>query len=75
MTAESAKVTAHVQTEMALHVDYCRGFGISKNEMEAAEESEGMHGTSHVGWLLTERVACTAYTRLENRIPKSQAYV
>jgi thiaminase len=31
----------HIQNEMALHIDYCKSFGISKEEMETAEESEG----------------------------------
>jgi hypothetical protein len=26
---------------MALHVEYCRGFGISKKEIEESEESQG----------------------------------
>jgi thiaminase len=43
MAPESAKIVAHIQSEMALHIDYCRGFGVSKEEMEAAEESEGKH--------------------------------
>jgi hypothetical protein len=34
---------AHIEHEMALHIDYCRGFGVSKEEMETAEESEGVH--------------------------------
>jgi hypothetical protein len=33
----------HIQNEMALHVDYCNDFGISKEEMEATEESQGKH--------------------------------
>ena len=32
----------HVHHEMALHVDYCKGFGITEAEMEASEESQGM---------------------------------
>jgi hydroxymethylpyrimidine/phosphomethylpyrimidine kinase / thiaminase len=32
----------HIHHEMALHVDYCKGFGITKAEMEASEESQGM---------------------------------
>jgi hypothetical protein len=32
----------HIHHEVALHVDYCKGFGITKAEMEASEESQGM---------------------------------
>ncbi|KAI9740716.1 MAG: hypothetical protein M1818_004681 [Claussenomyces sp. TS43310] len=43
----SSKVVAHIYHEMALHIEYCKGFGVSQEEMELTEESE----------------ACTAYTR------------
>jgi thiaminase len=33
----------HIHHEMALHVDYCKGFGITKAEMEASEESQGVY--------------------------------
>ncbi len=26
---------------MALHIDYCKGFGVSKEQIDATEESEG----------------------------------
>ncbi|KAE9374465.1 hypothetical protein N431DRAFT_437888 [Stipitochalara longipes BDJ] len=45
--AEGAKMVGNIHREMDLHVDYCKGFGITKSEMEASEESQ----------------ACTAYTR------------
>jgi thiaminase len=38
---EGAKIVSHIHHEMALHVDYCKGFGVSKGEMEACEESQG----------------------------------
>jgi hypothetical protein len=31
----------HIHHETALHIDYCKGFGITKAEMEASEESQG----------------------------------
>jgi thiaminase len=66
---ESAKIVAHIQNEMALHIDYCKGFGVSKEEMEAAEESEGMHNSPHHVWQLNRKYsACTAYTRSEAQI-------
>jgi hypothetical protein len=40
--AQSAKIIAHIHHEMALHIDYCQGFGITKGEIEKSEESEGM---------------------------------
>ena len=43
----SAQIVSHIHREMSLHIDYCAGFGVSKEEMEASEES----------------LACTAYTR------------
>jgi hypothetical protein len=39
---------------MALHIDYCNSFGVSKEEMEAAEESEGMHDSPNHVWRLTK---------------------
>jgi hypothetical protein len=29
---------------MSLHIEYCEGFGMTKEEMEATEESQGMLG-------------------------------
>ncbi|KAK8117541.1 uncharacterized protein PG998_005822 [Apiospora kogelbergensis] len=45
--AAGAKIVTHIKTEMGLHIDYCASFGISKEQIEAAEEHQ----------------ACTAYTR------------
>ncbi|EEY20526.1 phosphomethylpyrimidine kinase THI20 [Verticillium alfalfae VaMs.102] len=42
-----ATIVKHIATEMALHIDYCAGFGISVPQIEATEEHQ----------------ACTAYTR------------
>lgn len=45
--AASAAVVSEIFKEMQLHIEYCKGFGISQTEMEKTEEKE----------------ACTAYTR------------
>lgn len=37
--ASASVVTAIVETEMALHVGYCRGWGLSEAEMQAAPEA------------------------------------
>lgn len=49
----------------ALHLDYCKQFGISKQDIEATEESLGK-STSQAVWRLklTSVPACTAYSRL-----------
>lgn len=38
---QSAKIVAHIYHEMKLHVDYCAGFGVTKEQIERTEESEG----------------------------------
>jgi len=38
---QSASVVTHVFREMELHIGYCEGFGISREEMESTEEKEG----------------------------------
>ncbi|KAK0716472.1 Phosphomethylpyrimidine kinase-domain-containing protein [Apiosordaria backusii] len=43
----SAAIVTHIFREMELHINYCSGFGISKQDIESCEEKE----------------ACTAYTR------------
>ncbi|KAI9934694.1 hypothetical protein AWENTII_005785 [Aspergillus wentii] len=43
----SAQIVLHIEQEMALHLDYCASFGLSKQEMERYPESN----------------ACTAYSR------------
>lgn len=40
---QSAEIVAHVFHEMELHIGYCEGFGISREEMENTEEKEGEH--------------------------------
>ncbi|OLN82720.1 ATP-dependent RNA helicase dbp2 [Colletotrichum chlorophyti] len=42
-----AAIVGHIAHEMSLHIDYCKGFGITVPEIEATEEHQ----------------ACTAYTR------------
>jgi hydroxymethylpyrimidine/phosphomethylpyrimidine kinase / thiaminase len=38
---QSAKIVMHLHHEMALHISYCQELGITKEEMESAEEDEG----------------------------------
>ncbi|KAJ5172653.1 heme oxygenase-like multi-helical [Penicillium capsulatum] len=45
--AASAEIVLHIQHEMALHLEYCASFGLSKQGMEAHPET----------------IACTAYSR------------
>jgi hypothetical protein len=33
---------------MELHIEYCKGFGVSKEEMEATAESQGMFLSSEM---------------------------
>ncbi|OUR76633.1 thiaminase II [Alphaproteobacteria bacterium 46_93_T64] len=49
MKAASETVTALVDTEMRLHVEYCAGWGITEAEMQAVEEApENMAYTRYV---------------------------
>ncbi|KAI1808501.1 Phosphomethylpyrimidine kinase-domain-containing protein [Daldinia bambusicola] len=57
--AAGAKIVSHIHTEMKLHLDYCKGFGISKEEIEATEEHQ----------------ACTAYTRYVLDIGQSEDWI
>lgn len=43
----SAKIILHIREELSLHIEYCKEFGITEEELAAGEES----------------VACTVYTR------------
>ena len=38
---QSATIVTHIFKEMELHIGYCEGFGISKEEMENTEENTG----------------------------------
>lgn len=54
---------------MRLHIGYCKGFGVSKEEIEATEESQGTNIVSILCYKLKVLLACTAYTRYDiNRI-------
>ncbi|KAL2123833.1 hypothetical protein VTJ04DRAFT_198 [Mycothermus thermophilus] len=57
--AASATIVTHIFKEMELHISYCEGFGITKEEMEATEENK----------------ACTAYTRYVLDIGHSQDWL
>ncbi|KAK0637234.1 Phosphomethylpyrimidine kinase-domain-containing protein [Bombardia bombarda] len=48
--AASAEIVTHIFREMDLHVQYCKGFGISKDQMEDTEEKEGKQ-TSRQDWI------------------------
>ena len=32
----------HIHHEMGLHIDYCNDFGVTKEDIEKTEESQGM---------------------------------
>ncbi|KAK4146900.1 Phosphomethylpyrimidine kinase-domain-containing protein [Dichotomopilus funicola] len=57
--AGSAAIVTHIFKEMELHINYCKSFGISKEEMENT----------------TENSACTAYTRYVLDIGHSQDWL
>ena len=41
LTKQSAKIVMHINTEMALHINYCASFGLTKEEMEQTPEKQG----------------------------------
>lgn len=38
---QSSSIVLHIQREMALHLDYCASFGLSKEEIEVQRETIG----------------------------------
>ncbi|KAL1839682.1 hypothetical protein VTJ49DRAFT_1247 [Mycothermus thermophilus] len=60
--AASATIVTHIFREMELHISYCNGFGISREEMETTEENKGKY-------------PCTAYTRYVLDIGNSQDWL
>lgn len=67
---------------MKLHLDYCEGFGISKQEIEAIEEHQGMSclaqvPKTHWSWFRLSNIAlaCTAYTRYVLDIGQSEDWL
>jgi hypothetical protein len=38
---QSARIAMQIHNEMALHIGYCQGLGITKEEMENSEADEG----------------------------------
>ncbi|KAK4650867.1 trifunctional hydroxymethylpyrimidine kinase/phosphomethylpyrimidine kinase/thiaminase [Podospora pseudocomata] len=55
----AATIVTHIFHEMELHINYCSGFGISKQDIESCEEKE----------------ACTAYTRYVLDIGNSEDWL
>jgi hypothetical protein len=39
--SKAAGIVGHIHREMALHINYCEGFGMTKAEIEACEENQG----------------------------------
>ncbi|KAI2626484.1 Phosphomethylpyrimidine kinase-domain-containing protein [Hypoxylon sp. NC1633] len=66
--AAGAKIVSHIHTEMKLHIDYCEEFGISKEEIQATEEHQGM--IYPIGL-----PPCTAYTRYVLDIGQSEDWL
>ncbi|KAI8307104.1 putative hydroxymethylpyrimidine/phosphomethylpyrimidine kinase 2 [Colletotrichum sp. SAR11_240] len=54
-----ATIVSHIAREMSLHIDYCKGFGITVPEIEATEEHQ----------------ACTAYTRYVLDVGQSEDWI
>lgn len=46
---QASGIVLHIERETQLHLTYCNGFGLSRQDMEETEE----------------KMACTAYTRYE----------
>ncbi|KAJ9645971.1 trifunctional hydroxymethylpyrimidine kinase/phosphomethylpyrimidine kinase/thiaminase [Coniosporium apollinis] len=55
----SAENVTHIQEEVKLHIEYCKEFGLSQDEIENEEESE----------------ACTAYTRYVLDVGQSEDWL
>ena len=67
---------------MNLHLDYCKGFGISKEEIEATEEHQGKQAsllsnnvTAWQRFPLTLGPACTAYSRYVLDVGQSEDWI
>jgi hypothetical protein len=61
--SKAAKIVNHIHHEMGLHIDYCKDFGVTKEEIERTEESQGEVASLRSRMQLTTILACTAYTR------------
>ncbi|EED20560.1 thiamin biosynthesis protein (Thi-4), putative [Talaromyces stipitatus ATCC 10500] len=57
--AASARIVLHINTETALHIDYCSSFGLTREEMEATPEKQ----------------ACVAYSRYILDIGQSEDWL
>ncbi|KAF6805191.1 thiamine biosynthesis protein (thi-4) [Colletotrichum musicola] len=57
--AAGATIVQHITREMSLHIDYCKGFGITVPQIEATEEHQ----------------ACTAYTRYVLDVGQSEDWI
>lgn len=39
---QSAEIVLHIQEEINLHIDFCKGYGLSIEDIEGQEEDQGM---------------------------------
>ena len=59
MITASSQIVSHIRTEMSLHLEFCKTFGLSKEQIEATKES----------------LACIAYSRYVLDIGQSQDWL
>lgn len=46
---KSAKIVQHIQEEMGLHIKYCGGFGLTKEQIESHKEHPGRPSSACMG--------------------------
>ena len=63
MTPQTARQVEILEKEMNLHLDYCKSFGLSKQDLEDTRPSLGKTPPTFAWKLELIRVACVAYTR------------
>lgn len=73
---QAAAIVTHIRHEINLHISECKEFGLTQEEMEEYEESQGTYiraGTIMIS--LTWLPACTAYTRYVLDIGQSEDWL
>lgn len=71
----SAKQVLHIQEEIKLHIEFCKDYGLSIEDIENEEEDQGMPFHSRDQVIAEFDIACTAYTRYVLDIGQSEDWL
>jgi hydroxymethylpyrimidine/phosphomethylpyrimidine kinase len=74
--SKAAAIVTHIRQEINLHINECKEFGLTQEQMETYDESQGRCPLAHGQRArANESIACTAYSRYVLDIGQSEDWL